>query len=434
MKRHLIQLAQCVALLGGMLQASAYADNAGHIVFVSGKADIGGQSVALNSPVAEGAELTTGADGYLYLKTIDNGFFILRPNSRARIVAYHVDTREPANTHIKLELLNGVARSISGDAVKQARQNFRFNTPVAAIGVRGTDFTVYTNQETSRIAVISGGVVASGFVPGCSPQGTGPCEGSMSAELFARQQGQLLQISKDQVKPLLLQSNGVAPDVIAPPRPDEPGSKAANTGSTVISSTPVNELNLDPKRGADIKQAISAPGLNTNNQGTSQIMWGRWAEVLGQPAKLDLVKLSSEAKTIAILDNFALFQTKNTEWQPPNTGTMGFALKDSEAYVRDEVKGLMTVAQIQNASLNVDFAKATFATNFDLNTTIGAYKLNSVGSVDSKGQFSNDNIFTSNMVVQGVLTPENGGAAAYLFKSRLDDTHLAAGATVWAKK
>ena len=434
MKRHIIQLAQCITLLGCLAFTSAYADNAGHIVFVSGKADIGGQAVTLNTPVAEGAELTTGADGYLYLKTIDNGFFILRPNSRARIVSYHVDTREPANTHIKLELLNGVARSISGDAVKQARQNFRFNTPVAAIGVRGTDFTVYTTQETSRVAVISGGVIVSGFTTACSPQGTGPCEGNMSAELFARQQGQLLQISKDQIKPQLLQSNGVAPDTIAPPRSDEPGGKNINAGSAAVSPTPVNELNLDPKRGADIKQAIITPNSNTNNQASSQIMWGRWAEVLGQPAKLDFVKLSGQAKTIAVLDNFALFQTKNTEWQVPNTGTMGFALKDSEAYVRDETKGLMTIAQVQNASLNVDFAKSSFATNFDLNTSIGTYKLNSVGSVDSKGQFSNDNIFTSNMVVQGVLSSENGGAAAYLFKSRLDDTHLASGVTVWAKK
>jgi hypothetical protein len=122
--------------------------------------------------------LSTGGDGFIYIKTVDNGLFILRPATQARIAAYHVDAKNPANTHVKFELLSGVARSKSGDAVKQARQNFRFNTPVAAIGVRGTDFTVFTDNDTSRVAVISGGVVVSGFSGACRPEGAGPCEGA----------------------------------------------------------------------------------------------------------------------------------------------------------------------------------------------------------------------------------------------------------------
>lgn len=462
MKRKMIHLITSAIVLTAAIAGLVHADDAGRIVFVSGKAEMSGQNVALYNTVPEGAELSTGADGYLYLKTIDNGFFILRPNSRARIVAYHVDAKVPANTRIKLELLNGVARSISGDAVKLARQNFRFNTPVAAIGVRGTDFTVYTTQETSRVAVISGGIVVSGFGSGCAPQGNGPCEGGTSTELFARQHGQLLQITKDQLKPQLIQSNGSAPDVIAPPRPDEPNGKVA-TGAVAAPAIPVaNELNLDPKKGNDIKQAIGTPvvvippvvvppGVTPPVVTppvvippvvipaiANQIIWGRWVEVLGQPAKLDLVKQREVAKTIAIIDSFALLQVKNTEWKMPDTGTMGFALKDSEAYVRDEVKGSSSLAKIQNGSLNVDFAKAAFSTSFDLLTNAETFKLHSVGDIDtraaSSGQFSNTNSWTSNMAVQGVLTAEDGGSAGYLFKARLDDARIASGVTLWGKK
>jgi hypothetical protein len=163
----------------------------------------------------------------------------------------------------------------------------------------------------------------------------------------------------------------------------------------------------------------------------SQIIWGRWVEVLGQPAKLDFVKLRGEAKTIAIMDSFALFQEKNAEWSVPDTGTMGFALSNSEAYVKDEPKGLMSAAQVQNASLNVDFAKAAFTTSFDLLTAAGSHKLHVDGNIDRQGQFSNNN---PNMLVRGVLSAENGGAAAYLFRLRLDDTHIATGATFWSKK
>ena len=152
----------------------------------------------------EGELLTTGADGFIYVKTVDNGLFILRPNTKARIAAYHVDAKNPANTRIKLELLSGVARSQSGDAVKLARQNFRFNTPVAAIGVRGTDFTVFTDQDTSRVAVISGGIVVSGFAGACRPEGSGPCEGMASRELSASQRGQLLQVQRGQGAPQLM--------------------------------------------------------------------------------------------------------------------------------------------------------------------------------------------------------------------------------------
>lgn len=132
----------------------AQAAEAGRIVLVHGTAQVANRTLALGDAVAEGDEIATGKDGYVYLRTVDNGLLILRPSSRARIVTYHVDRQNPANTRIKFELLSGVARSVSGEAVKLARQNFRFNTPVAAIGVRGTDFTVYTDQQTSRKSVV----------------------------------------------------------------------------------------------------------------------------------------------------------------------------------------------------------------------------------------------------------------------------------------
>ncbi|MGH8856186.1 MAG: FecR family protein, partial [Telluria sp.] len=206
--------------------AQAYAAEAGKVIFAAGSAKVADKAGAEGTPVQEGALLTTGKDGFLYVKTIDNGLFILRPNTKAKIVAYHVDAKNPANTRIKLELISGIARSKSGEAVKLARQNFRFNTPVAAIGVRGTDFTVYTDQETSRVAVLTGGVVMSGFEGGCRPEGGGPCEGAASRELFATQRGQLLQVKRGTTAPQLLQSNGAGPDQVSPPRPDEPVAKA----------------------------------------------------------------------------------------------------------------------------------------------------------------------------------------------------------------
>lgn len=152
----------CALALWG-LAASAWADEAGKVVLSAGEVRVQGQAVKAGHSVQAGDRLSTGADGYVYIKTVDNGFLILRPNSDASIIAYQADSHTPANSRFKFELREGVARSISGQAVKNARQNFRFNTPVAAIGVRGTDFTVFTDAQTTRIAVLSGGVVVSGF-------------------------------------------------------------------------------------------------------------------------------------------------------------------------------------------------------------------------------------------------------------------------------
>ncbi|MDB5936042.1 MAG: hypothetical protein JWQ01_3386, partial [Massilia sp.] len=130
MLRHLIVITGLACAL-----QTASAAEAGKVIFAAGKAQVAERAVAEGMTVQEGEMLSTAGDGFIYVKTIDNGLFILRPNTRARIVSYHVDAKNPANTRIKLELLSGVARSKSGDAVKLARQNFRFNTPVAAIGV-----------------------------------------------------------------------------------------------------------------------------------------------------------------------------------------------------------------------------------------------------------------------------------------------------------
>ena len=424
-----------VALL--VAASLAQAGEAGRIVFVSGDVQIAGQRIVLDHAVQEGDELTTGADGYAYLKTIDNGFLILRPNSRARIIAYHVDQQDPANTRIKLELLNGVARSISGEAVKQSRQNFRFNTPVAAIGIRGTDFTVSTDQTTSRIAVISGGVVVSGFSGTCGPEGNGPCEGNTSRELFAGQAGQILQVEQGQAIPQLLHDNGLSPDAITPPRPDEPSSRrdATATGTGTAMLTPNNvDLSLDAQRSAN-PLLLNPPSEQTPPEPQRQIVWGRWEAVLDQAGNIDIAKIvEAKGELLAISPYFAVLRTSGADWQTPTQGTMGFALKQSEAYILNEPSRALSPAKLENGQLQVDFARASFATSFDLVSQQNErFKFQAHGDVARDGRLFGDSQFVrpTNMAVSGAIGPENGGNAAYIFQGRIDDDRLGTGVTSW---
>lgn len=428
---YFIRLFLCMVL--ALLANSLWAGEAAQVAFTIGEVSVGGHPVKQGDQVREGERLYTGSDGYLYLKTVDNGFFILRPNSVGQIAVYQIDPENPANTRIKLELQNGVARHISGDAVKRARQNFRFNTPVAAVGVRGTDFTIFADQETTRIAVLSGGVIVSPFTSTCMASGLGPCEGAASRELFADKAGQTLQVGRGQI-PVLLQGVEHAPDVTAPPRPDEPAASKATSARTSATSNFNQDLKLDPLNTAALLQAADqARGIITP-PATPQLIWGRWEALAGATPEIDMVALQATNKLIATSDGYAILRSNQTEWQRPTQSTLGFSLQQYNAVVLDEITRQRTTATIENAQLQIDFAKSSFFTQFDLLNQSQRYTLKNTGEVTPDGNLYGGNRFLApnNMYVRGALANDNK-SAAYLFQSVLDAHRVASGVTAWGK-
>ncbi|MGZ5200122.1 MAG: FecR family protein [Telluria sp.] len=419
------------------LAAQAHAAEAGKVIFTAGATHIAQHAAAEGAVVNEGELLETGADGYLYVKTVDNGLFILRPGSKARIVTYQVDSKEPSNTHVKLELISGVARSKSGDAVKLARQNFRFNTPVAAIGVRGTDFTVYTDGETSRVAVLTGRVVVSGFGGACSPEGGGPCEGAATRELSAAQRGQLLQVKRGQREPQLMSSSSGAPDLVSPPRADEPVAKTGGGADQMLDAKKSDSLDksLAQQPSQPSNPVVTPPPVvDVVTPPQREIKWGRWAEVAGQAPTIGLNAPAGVERLIR--GSYMVYLTPGQDYVSPDRGSVSFVLKGSDAAISnmDPTKAAMA-AQVQNGLLNVDFGKAMFATSFDLVAGSEKWKMMADGAVSSLGRFGN-NAFerpeTNNMQVDGVLSNANGGSAAYVFQRRLEDNRTITGVTYWA--
>jgi hypothetical protein len=444
------------------LAAAAHAAEAGKVIFAAGAAQVAGKAGAEGSSVQEGELLSTGKDGFLYVKTIDNGLFILRPNTTARIVAYHIDQKNPANTRIKLELISGVARSKSGEAVKLARQNFRFNTPVAAIGVRGTDFTVYTDQETSRVAVLTGGVVVSGFAGSCSPDGAGPCEGAASRELFAGQRGQLLQVKRGDTAPQLLQSSGNGPDQVSPPRADEPVAvKSAAPAGPILDARKsdtleklVNQAPQQPGKPVDpvqmppiVPPETSPPVVEVPVEPKPEpqlpqlpersLQWGRFVDLADKPATIGLTGPAGSERLIG--GEYVIFRTAGRDYVTPERGNASFKLQGGEATIRYASSSATTTAAMQNGLLELDFGKASFVTSFDLVNGADRYRMMAEGIVTSDGRFANsayDRAFrpqSNNMQVDGLLSNANGGSAAYLFDRNLDNERSVKGVTYWAK-
>ena len=464
-KRYFLLLVFC-------LTGAVWAADAARVVFVAGQATVAGQAAQMGAAVAEGQSLQTGKDGYLYLETIDHGFFILRPNSKGQIVSYFVDAQNPANSRMKLELESGVARHISGQAAKSARQNFRFNTPVAAIGLRGTDFTIYADQNVTRITVLSGGVVVSALSGACLAEGFGPCEGTASRELFANLNAsttsglgkatQTLQVERGQ-SPVVLQGTEQAPDLIAPPRSNEPAAPKLSAASplqptarapltptaaltpgqsqsTALTQSPALSLSAASTDKLSKDQNLEAYKTNLLTQstsstgGASQLIWGRWQAVLDQKIEVDVAALQAKNQLIAANNYYAVMRNSDSVWLPTSQASIGFALAQSQAVITDEASRVAVPAKLENGQLQVDFVNSSFFTKFDLVSQSQRFQLQNNGEVSPDGKLYGGPQFLrpNNMYVSGALASDNR-SAAYLFQSRLDDGRLASGVTLWGK-
>lgn len=145
-------------------------------VQVTGPQRQGKQRLTAGASIYPGDILVTRASGHAHLRFIDGALMSLRPASRLTIQEYHYDSQTSANNKVAFKLEEGIARSISGKAAQSARENFRMSTPVAAIGVRGTDFIVHTSQDRTRALVTEGGIVLSGLENGCLDNWCGQLE------------------------------------------------------------------------------------------------------------------------------------------------------------------------------------------------------------------------------------------------------------------
>lgn len=467
--RRLIILAS-MTLMASAVQAA----EAGKVIFVAGAAQVVDRKAAEGDAVQEGELLQTGADGFIYVKTADNGLFILRPNTKARIVTYHIDEARPENTRVKLELISGVARSKSGEAVKRARQNFRFNTPVAAIGVRGTDFTVFTDDTTSRVSVLSGGVVVSGFGDACRPDGAGPCEGARSRELSAAQRGQLLQIQQGVAAPQLLNGSSVAPEAQVLPS----GAPVAVVVGRNGAVTPV-EMSVDIRKSEKLVDNVNnqmpmptpnpqpdptAPSVPTvptmptpnpepdptqprpplvtpvdpvpvNPVRHAGIKWGRWERVTGPAPEFILSQEMAKNQLVAVNGNFAVLRTPGQDYVVPERGGMGFKLADSEAYIYTSYGSTYSAADatLSNGKLNVDFGKRSFETSFELLGKDEKHRFRADGVLGADGSLYGERASgrAGYMNVQGLLSNDKGGGAAYIFDGRIDERRTVNGGTYW---
>lgn len=379
----LIRICTAVAFLAMMPALSNAAEAVGRVLFAIGDARLAadGSRLKKDDPISVGQAVVTGANGHVHIRFVDDAFVSVRPNSKLEVEQYVFDERDPKHNRVRFTLGQGVARLITGKAGQAAKDNFRLNTPVAAIGIRGTDFLVQAKDALTRVAVQQGAVVIAPFSNDCLREALGPCGGGLSAQLAGTLTGRYLEVTPDNKPVLQTLAPGQSKDMFGFPRPEEP---KVNTPSGRAMS-------------ADIGPSMT---------------WGRWSDQANAPAGYELLGKN---------DALVLYRTEGSVTLP-QSGTVTFTPVEMVGYARG-ADGVLKPADISAPSLSVNFNNSTYKTSFTWASDDRNLKLHSAGSVTDDGRFvGNKN--TSNMAISGGFE-RTGEEAAYVFMRRLagDDAY-----------
>lgn len=386
-------------------------------------------ALARGAQVRVGDVIQTELGGHVHLRFLDGGRISVRPSSRLQIDSYGYSPGDAQASAIKFRLEEGVVRSITGEWGAAARDRFRLNTPVAAIGVKGTDFVVKATAETTSASVFTGAISVAPLQGACS-DGLGPCQGGKL--LSEEMKGQMLQLARLQNAPTLVP----AVDLMVASLPQqashsvEPVKKAHETVNLVAAA---DKPWLTEARAASAALDANVSGGISDAAGKT-LSWGRyaWGQELSSDnfsQQIDLAMLQGHEK-LAGNGSYALFRQMNegkvVAYAPPS-GVVQFKLANASASVTHS-NGIEPIA-ISAATLGVNFDKSSFATRLDVKgPQLGTDVLQASGRINEQGVMQ---ALQGNVSLQGGLAAD-GLEAGYIFQKN-GAAGLLQGITLWGR-
>ena len=146
-----------------LLSAQAIADVAGRVNFVSGKveaiaADGSRRTLTKGELVNSGERLETNK-GRVQIRFTDGSFISLQPNTVFGLDNYAFNKAKPEDGSLLFNFIRGSMRTVSGAIGKTNRANYKVQTPVATIGIRGTGYAASQEPNGRLLLSVSNGVV-----------------------------------------------------------------------------------------------------------------------------------------------------------------------------------------------------------------------------------------------------------------------------------
>lgn len=417
------------------------------------------RAVERGTAIRVGDRVETEAGGHVHVRFVDGGRLSVRPSSRLQVESYN-QAQDRTPTAIKFRLDEGVVRSITGVWGEAERDRFRLNTPVAAIGVKGTDFVVRSDTDKTSASVYTGAIVLSPLTNTCLAT-LGPCRSGREQLLSEEMKGQMLELARDQGTPQLVP----LVDLLAHNRRAAPAAEAVRSDKTVVTEVVRQDVGADKTlvaetRSADVVAAGSAtpppvsvppptPPVSVTPPvvalpaplEVTQLAWGRWSWT--GTSEGDISRTFAEATV-----NGAKSTIGNGAYGLYRAGGDGSALlQTTEAAATFRLAGgsaqfvpvsgpaLFPVsgpaerAKVEGGSLHVDFSRATFATQLNVSSRlIGYNSLQADGVVRPNGYLQAQG---GNAYVAGALSLD-GKEAGYFFEKAFPAGNLS-GITLWGR-
>lgn len=404
-------------------------------------------TLARGAEVSERDRIVTGRDGMAMLVFMDQGRVAIRPESELLIRQY-VDDASGRDTQLHFELMRGTVRQISGDAAHRQPDRYRLNTPIAVIGVRGTDFLAKSDASVIQTYVHEGAItvqpVGTGMplaAPTLSVAGEAnfmQAAGDGSAQLRrlqADEADRLFSIRLGSSSTAVAQSTGAAgtsarrdgsssgtASAAGNSRSDAtspvPGGASSATAqdSTTVAVLGPSRLNGSDNGKLPSDVAISGvirPIVPTPIPLPKDLVWGRFSDPLNFPLTLPLPFQEASANrqvTIGEPTAYALWRAGGS-LLPSVRGTADFALAAGESYY--SAGGTHTAVNFSDPRLQVDFDRARFSTSLGLSgVNVPTVTLGATGTVGADGMFVSRD---ANGRVAGALNA-TGTEAGYLFQ------------------
>ena len=435
----------------------------GTVSLVLGRATIESGSGKLSRTVKPGSQvrvhdqIVTSTNGHVHIRFVDDALISVRPDSRLEITRYDYDPARPALSTVKFDLIEGITRAISGKAAKAARQRFRLNTPIAAIGVRGTDFTVSAKAGSTRALVNEGSIVLAPFSEDCRADAFGPC-GTNSIELSSATM-EVIELDGSTPLPRLVPATdaqnmtamrtGVQQAIRSSQGADEAsgaednGVRVEELSAVLVTDNAASDLadtasDLADTASdlADVASLLPSQPEFTPEQAIviadvadRQLIWGRYAGagLDGQERitlSLDEAQLGREI-TVGNFD-YGLFRSGNGSKRLDSGLTVvSFGLSSAQAFYNSS-SGVVSM-EVGGGTLDIDFQENSFATLLNLNHNLtGELNFTASGRLFDGGYFHSR---TDGKTIAGAVSLD-GSEAGYFFEQQLLQGDIQ-GLTLW---
>jgi len=389
--------------------------------------------VERGTPIRIGDRVETEAGGHVHVRFVDGGRLSVRPLSRLQVENYSHSAQQPAQTAIRFRLDEGVVRSITGSWGEAARDRFRLNTPVAAIGVKGTDFIVKSDAEKTSASVYTGAIVFSSLVDVCRAT-LGPCRNGSEKLLSEDMKGQLLEVSRLQNAPILV----AAVDTGARNFRVAPGDVQGRNDKVIVADVSPSSAALTVDKSLDkalVDPVRNIPEVALPDPKVQQLAWGRspWTQHLEGDLSRTFAEASANGRQSLVGNgSYTLFRDASAPASLLLSGgesAANFRLAAGQAQLSRAGGAVVESAVVQGGTLNVDFARSTFATQLSVsNATMGSQSVVSSGTLQPNGVLLGT---TGNAYVAGGLSVD-GKEAGYFFERTLPVGGLR-GITLWGR-